>query len=221
MSAKTLLRLIKKMGQIEHMRTSVYGMPYVAGKKKKRVVIGGDLHSGKSTFMALLNDELRSKKLDVELFELDAAAGDVQRFKTGQRMEKQEWTPELAYETNKQFREHSKNNDLTLGDTPGKVSFASRLTTDGAHGAILLVKDDEAKHRWVTFFAQQHIPIIAIINSSLFTNNNDYYNAKTNRGSISGLSRDKYMDKGLDHDHVVIEGVAFEIAQKFGFNYYK
>ena len=206
------------MVQKQHTRISKYGKPYVAGKRKKRIVIGGDPHSGKSTFMALLHDELKSKKLDVELFELDAAAGDVQRFKTGKRIEKRPWTPELAKQTHESFIRQARNNDLTLGDTPGKVSSVTRTVTQGAHGAIVLYRDDTSRRRWLSFFGHKRIPVIAQVDSKLI--GRGYFNARTNKGRVVGLHRRRYQRGEIDKEMAAIEGVAFEIAQFFNFSYY-
>ena len=206
--------------QNQHIRHSKYGTPFHAGKRKKRIVIGGDPHSGKSTFMVLLKRDLKEKGIDVDLIDLDYSSPTTEWLegKESVRSGKRPWTPGLAQQAREDFRRVSRKNDLTLGDTPGRVTNVTRTIVKGAHGAIILARDETAKHRWIRFFSHKRIPVITIINTKL-TKGLNWFSPKTDRGNITNLDRDDLRAGRINSDNVVIEGVSFEIAQFFGYTF--
>lgn len=203
--------------QTLHIRHNQYGREYYAGKQKKKVVVGGDPHSSKSSFMRLLQMDLKEKGIDVQLFELDAASGDVQRFTTGIRAEKQPWTINLAKKTQRNFIKESQRHDITLGDTPGKITPVLETLTKEADAAIVLAKNDEAKERWTTYFNRKNVPILAVIDTSKFASLQTY-NPKYNKGNIALPSRE-VITKRRKSENIVVESLSYEIAQQFGFTF--
>jgi len=183
--------------------------------RKKRIVIGGPPHSGKSTFMVLLERRLERMGVDVKLIDLDYASPTVEWLKgmEGDR-KKQPWTPMLAQQAKSDFLETSKTTDVVLGDSPGKITDVTRTLTRGTDGAIILSRDDMESRKWKRFFRRTRIPIICVLDSDLF--GKGWYSPKHNIGRVTNLSREKLRNKQLRKRNIAVDGASFEIAERFG-----
>ena len=199
-----------------HRRISKYGKPFNAGGGI-RIVIGGDPHSGKSSFMRMLELDLKEKNINVKLFELDVGSGDVKRFTVGTRIKKIPWTDEIAHKANINYIRASEKYDVTLGDTPGKITQHTSIVTNNANAAIILAKDEDAKRRWINFFNKRGITILTIINSKMFSGETTF-NPRYSTGNIIGISREKVM-KLKKSENIVVESVSYEIAKRFGLTF--
>lgn len=216
MGDKRLVRKRREDGVVQGYWVRSERTPGKRSYRKRRIVIGGPPHSGKSTFMVLLERALERMGVDVKLIDLDYASPSVEWIKgvEGER-KKQPWTPKLAQEARKDFLQKATSTDVLLGDSPGKITNITETLTRGAHGAIILSRDENETKRWKNFFKKLGIPIICNLDSALF--GEGWYEPKANRGLATDLSREKLRKKQNRKRDIAIRGAAFEIAQKFGF----
>lgn len=187
-----------------------------------RIVIGGSPHSGKSTFMVLLKQNLKGKNVDVGLNDLDLSSPTLEwlegeETKYQRELKKQPWTPELAKQAKYIFTESEKKHDIVLGDSPGKITDVTKIISKGADGAVILTRDPQNRKSWNKFYKENKIPVLCDIDSDLFGKSR--FSPKVGKGKAVGLSRQMLRKGKLKERNMAIEGCAFELGEKFGLTF--
>lgn len=191
-------------------------------KKKlgKRLIIGGPFHSGKSSFMTLLEKDLKERGVNVGILDLDYSSPSIEWIKgeEGER-KKQPWTTKLSIIAHDDFKKASKKHDVTLGDSVGKITDITKRLTHGSNAAIILSRRKDEGKKWNKFYKEEGIPVIAKIKSK--KTGYHLFNPKKNLGEISNLKRSDLREGKINEDDLVIEAVSHEIGEKFGLNFKK
>lgn len=173
-----------------------------------KLIIGGEPHSGKSTFMALLKDNLKAHGVDVELVDLDIASPTICYLYSGNERErcKKLWNRELSIQAKEMF-EQAKG-DVVLGDSVGKITDVTKLITEPADASIIVSVNGGNIEKWQRFYNAQGKPVLARIESGQKCAS--HYDPATSQGRICDLSREKYIAGDLEFDPV-IESLTHEL----------
>ena len=200
--------------------------------KPLRIIIGGPPHSGKSTFMNLLEDRFRYYQIPVELVDLDLSAPTPLKTGFTQQREKKKWTSTLAEEARKMF-EGAEGVQVVLGDSVGLISDINEIISQPADVAILLVSGGHGDYdttyrkvvrKWKEYYQDIRTPLLVVLRSTMNPADESMFDPQDNYGVVVGLDRDAYeantisghyLYDGIYPTNACLEGVVFEIAQSF------
>ena len=202
------------------LRKSVkYGAP----KKNLRIVIGGPPHSGKSTFMNMVEDKFKEYGIGVELLDLDLSAPTALKEGFKKERKKVPWDEPLAKEAQSIFKKAE--GEVILGDSVGLISNINEIISKPADVAILLVSGSHSDvdktykkvvNKWKRYYKSIDKKILVVVRSSMNPKEESMFDPHDDYGVIVGLYRKLY-GKGLHTDDACVEGIVFEIAQKFDY----
>ena len=200
--------------------------------KPLRIIIGGPPHSGKSTFMNLLEDRFRYYQIPVELLDLDLSAPTPLKTGFTQQRDKKKWTSTLAEEAKSMF-EQAEGVQVVLGDSVGLISDINEIISQPADVAILLVSGGHGDYdttyrkvvrKWKEYYEDIRTPLLVVLRSTMNPRDESMFDPQDNYGVVVGLDRDAYEANvisghyrydGLYPTNACLEGVVFEIAQSF------
>ena len=200
--------------------------------KPLRIIIGGPPHSGKSTFMNLLEDRFRYYQIPVELLDLDLSAPTPLKTGFTQQRDKKKWTSTLAEEAREMF-EGAEGVQVVLGDSVGLISEINEIISQPADVAILLVSGGHGDYdttyrkvvrKWKEYYQDIRTPLLVVLRSTMNPADESMFDPQDNYGVVVGLDRDAYEANvisghyrydGLYPTNACLEGVVFEIAQSF------
>tara|TARA_R110001592_G_scaffold1649_1_gene9570 strand:- start:3317 stop:5353 length:2037 start_codon:yes stop_codon:yes gene_type:complete len=200
--------------------------------KPLRIIIGGPPHSGKSTFMNLLEDRFRYYQIPVELLDLDLSAPTPLKTGFTQQREKKKWTSTLAEEAREMF-EGAEGVQVVLGDSVGLISDINEIISQPADVAILLVSGGHGDYdttyrkvvrKWKEYYEDIRTPLLVVLRSTMNPADESMFDPQDNYGVVVGMDRDAYEDNtisghykydGIYPTNACLEGVVFEIAQSF------
>ena len=200
--------------------------------KPLRIIIGGPPHSGKSTFMNLLEDRFRYYQIPVELLDLDLSAPTPLKTGFTQQREKKKWTSTLAEEAREMF-EGAEGVQVVLGDSVGLISDINEIISQPADVAILLVSGGHGDYdttyrkvvrKWKEYYEDIRTPLLVVLRSTMIPADESMFDPQDNYGVVVGMDRDAYEDNtisghykydGIYPTNACLEGVVFEIAQSF------
>lgn len=200
--------------------------------KPLRIIIGGPPHSGKSTFMNLLEDRFRYYQIPVELLDLDLSAPTPLKTGFTQQREKKKWTSTLAEEARKMFEE-AEGVQVVLGDSVGLITDINEIISQPADVAILLVSGGHGDYdttyrkvvrKWKEYYQDIRTPLLVVLRSTMNPRDESMFDPQDNYGVVVGMDRDAYEANtisghyrydGLYPTNACLEGVVFEIAQSF------
>jgi hypothetical protein len=200
--------------------------------KPLRIIIGGPPHSGKSTFMNLLEDRFRYYQIPVQLLDLDLSAPTPLKTGFTQQREKKKWTSTLAEEARQMF-EGAEGVQVVLGDSVGLISDINEIISQPADVAILLVSGGHGDYdttyrkvvrKWKEYYEDIRTPLLVVLRSTMNPADESMFDPQDNYGVVVGMDRDAYEANvisghyrydGLYPTNACLEGVVFEIAQSF------
>jgi len=197
-----------------------------------RIIIGGPPHSGKSTFMNLLEDRFQYYQIPVQLLDLDLSAPTPLKTGFTQQREKRKWTSTLAEEAKSMF-EQAEGVQVVLGDSVGLISDINEIISQPADVAILLVSGGHGDYdttyrkvvrKWKEYYEDIRTPLLVVLRSTMNPADESMFDPRDNYGVVVGMDRDAYEANvisghyrydGLYPTNACLEGVVFEIAQSF------
>jgi len=200
--------------------------------KPLRIIIGGPPHSGKSTFMNLLEDRFRYYQIPVQLLDLDLSAPTPLKTGFTQQREKKKWTSTLAEEARQMF-EGAEGVQVVLGDSVGLISDINEIISQPADVAILLVSGGHGDYdttyrkvvrKWKEYYEDIRTPLLVVLRSTMNPADESMFDPQDNYGVVVGMDRDAYeantisghyLYDGIYPTNACLEGVVFEIAQSF------
>lgn len=177
-----------------------------------KLIIGGEPHSGKSTFMSMLSDRLKARGIGVELLDLDLASPTICYLYSGDERTrcKKIWDSALSAEARKQFEDAQ--GQVVLADSVGKITDVTRTITHPADASIIVSVNHGNIQKWQKFYSDMGKPVVSVVESG--RNCASVYDAYSKRGKICDISREKYVRGEMGFDPVV-EQLTNEIVEMF------